>query len=143
MSVKELVENLKKDEESYWVEQEKEKKRKEKEKFDKLVEKEVDRLIYSFEQHVIKLESTEEDVARIIHFDYNYYLDTGGKEDVFNAARDMKKYSDWKKSLEEKFDIRISIFRSYIYETIYSNSGYAVGSDSTFQGVRATIVLNE
>ena len=53
------------------------------------------------------------------------------------------KFNKWKKSLEDKFDIKINFEREYTYRERFGNSGYATYPDEIFQGVLVWISLEK
>lgn len=152
MSVKELVEAAKKDQEALWIKQEEEKIKAKKEKELKDFETGVNRLMSSFESRIFDLDSSEEKVAKEVLEEKGTYLDINGEHvwKVFHedSSKDYslekcKKYQDWIKALEEKFGVDIYIDTHYIHTSRYSNSGYIVGTDDHYQGVKAYISLKK
>ena len=53
------------------------------------------------------------------------------------------KFNKWKKALEDKFDVEITIKRQYTYRDRYDSDGYATYPDQIFQGVVAIVTLKE
>ena len=53
------------------------------------------------------------------------------------------KFNRWKKALEDKFYIKILIWRDYEMQSRYSNSGYATHPDQIYQGLRANVYLSK
>lgn len=52
-----------------------------------------------------------------------------------------RKYNKWKKALEKKFGVKITIEREWAYRDRYDNDGYATYPDQIFQGVVAHVSL--
>jgi hypothetical protein len=145
MSVKEIVEKTKKDYEEARIKQQEQEELIKKLKLKKKVEEEVESIISSFEDKMFNINSTEEEVADIIVEDKGRYLDTINSinEDIFDAAINTSRYSNWVKTLKEKFDVRIYIYRHETHSPRYSNSGYMVGTDDHYQGVKAEVALKK
>lgn len=143
MSVKDIVEELKTRDETLKSQKKEDKIRREEIEFSNKVEGEVNLLISDFEKQCFDYNSSERRVAELIHIGDKYYLDNTNDEAIFDSATSSETFINWKNALEEKFDIKIYIYRHHSYETRYSNSGYAVGSDSIFEGVKASIDLNK
>ena len=125
-------------------------------------------IIKQFEYNVFSLKSTNRDVAKFIT-DYKgrffitkadncvqqmpgyIYIDPDLSQLKFhrddNEGRkyigSSPKFNKLKKSLEDKFGIKINIKREYTYRDRYSNSGYATYPDEIFQGVLVWIALKK
>ena len=66
-----------------------------------------------------------------------YRSETTGRKYIGGSP----KFNKWKKSLEDKFGVKINVEREYTYRDRYGNSGYATYPDQIFQGVLVWISL--
>ena len=129
---------------------------------------EVAYIIKQFEYNVFRLDSTNEEVAKFI-LDHKgrflltkadqisqqmpgyiyvkpfleslkfYKTESMGRKHITGSS----KYNKWKKSLEDKFGVKIIIERHYIYKERYGHSGYATYPDEIFQGVLVRVELRK
>jgi len=158
-TVKEMVLEREKqkryEDDMYFQEQEKLRKK----EISKNFTKEIKMIIEEFEYKFFNNKSSKNNVVKkimdmkeyksecvLFGQDVDFYavtFDAASRLQDYKLPHRSPKYRKWKKELEEKFGIEISIFADYKYQKRYSNSGYEVMSDEIYQGIKVSINFPE
>lgn len=157
MSVKELVKSEEKKRKEYREKCEREEALEKKKKLTKEFTNNVTKVIKEFEYRFFDINATEEKVAKFLLEDdssrYLFSSDDGHLKNLVFYSGDKygddrcisesKRYMKWKKSIENKFGIRIYIYEDYYSTDRYDNEGYMTYPDKTYVGLKATIYLKD
>jgi hypothetical protein len=151
MSVREIVETEREKQRRAALLKEEEELKKKKKRDSKEFSDNITKIINSFECKFFNIDSSEEDVAKAILDSNDRYL--FGEKEYFSGLKflqiesagryigENKRFLKWKKSLEDKFDIKIYIRRYYTETRRFGNSGFEAPPARHYQGIKASVSI--